>query len=364
MKKQDTKIASLFPKTVLKTSNLAIGYGNTVIQKDIDLQALAGEQIALIGANGIGKSTLLRTLCGLQEKLQGSIQILGKETNEYSIKQKAELISFVAGAHVTERYMTTEELVRLGRFPHERFGKRSDAETKFAREKAIENTGIEHLRNKKISQISDGEKQKAFIARALAQDTPIMILDEPLSFLDAENSYAVLDILKNLAVRQGKTIIYSTHNISSALHQADKVWLFKTDKILQAGPEDLITGGQFRNLFKLPDMYFDAETGSFRQKIRPLMNVYFENRSRNKNLAIALKKTTERLHLKLTETSEPEDPKILLKENDEMLFSVGPKRVKVQNFYNLAALLKAEYLKHKNVHKRYPGEQGKTETEK
>jgi iron complex transport system ATP-binding protein len=331
---------SLLQKPVIKTTNLSIGYGSKVLKSKIELSGLKGEQIAVIGANGSGKSTLLRTLAALQPALSGSVELFEKPMQDYSVKAKAKALSFVAATPLYDRYMTTEELVRLGRFPYSQMlGKIRKTDKKII-ENALEIVGLKHLSHAKITEISDGERQKALIAGALAQDSPIVILDEPVSFLDPENSFAVLNILKDLTEKQNKTVIYSTHDISSALHRADKVWLFKDANISEGSPEDLILNNSFDRLFNLPDIFFDKISSSFRQKPKLKNTVYIQDQSNNENLLVGLKKTTKRLGFRAILSENRQNPDILLSSDSEILMLKKHKYIKVNDFYTLAHILK------------------------
>jgi len=160
--------------------------------------------------------------------------------------------------------MRVFELVSLGRFPYTNWVGSFSGLDWAAVNSAIELTGIDHLRNKMLHELSDGERQKTMIARALAQDTRIIILDEPTAFLDLPNRYELLRLLNKLAHQMGKTVLYSTHDLSIALHESDKLWLMASGNITEGAPEDLIITKGFHKLFENSDLYFDMNTADFR----------------------------------------------------------------------------------------------------
>jgi iron complex transport system ATP-binding protein len=331
---------SLIQAPLLKTSNLSIGYGSEILKSKIELSGLEGEQIAVIGANGSGKSTLLRTLAGLQSTINGMVSLFGKPLAGYSVKEKAKILSFVAATPLYDRYMSTEELIRLGRFPYSQMTGKLSKTDKTIIENAIDIVGLNHLRHSKITEISDGERQKALIARALAQDTPIMILDEPVSFLDPENSFAVLNILKDLANKRKKIIIYSTHDISSALERADKIWLFKNNGIEEGSPEDLIIHDSFENLFELPGIFFDKITAGFRQNTNFNKTLFYQDQSKNKNLLLGFEKTAKRLGFNVISVANSKKADVLLNKDSEIVVLKEHKTIKAKDFYMLSRILK------------------------
>ncbi len=244
-----------------------IGYsvkkGQNILLANINLSAEKGENIALIGINGSGKSTLLRSISGIQKLLSGRINIDEKQIEKYTPVDLAKKLAIVSSEIINTGYLKVKDLVRLGRFPHQSFSKKqSDNDLNIINE-ALSVTGILHLSDKNINEISDGERQKVMIARALAQDTEIILLDEPTAFLDIENKYSVYNILSKTASEQNKTIIFSTHDLNIALKHADKVWLIKDNTIFEGAPEDLILQDSFSNLFKNKDVYFNKLTNEF-----------------------------------------------------------------------------------------------------
>lgn len=257
-------------KSILKIENLGIGYqtskGSYSLFSDISLTAGRGELIAVIGKNGIGKSTLLRSIAGLQHSLNGHVTIKDKQIEAYSRSEFAGLVSFVSTELVHVNNLSVFDLVALGRFPHTNwFGKLETNDLKSVH-KALEMVGMQHFINKNINEISDGERQRVMIARTLAQDTEIIILDEPTAFLDLPNKYEIVHLLNSLAKTENKTIIFSTHDLNIALHEADKIWLMLNEKVYEGAPEDLILNETFNHVFDNTKLSFDKVKGDFRMK--------------------------------------------------------------------------------------------------
>ncbi len=247
-----------------------IGYrlknGNKSLLKNLNLKACKGELIALAGVNGSGKSTLLRSLAGLGKPLSGNILIGDKSPESYGKKEFARKVAFVSSEISGIRYLKVKDLVALGRFPHQNFIERNTEKDKKAVNSAMQITGILKLKDKYTDEISDGERQKAMTARALAQDTDIILLDEPASFLDTANKFALYEILSDACIYSGKTIIFSTHDLNIALKYSDKVWLIKNGNIYEGAPEDLIYNKIFDDIFPKGKIIFRPETGEFSVK--------------------------------------------------------------------------------------------------
>jgi len=240
--------------TILETQHLAVGYksgkAEEVLFSELNLSATEGHLICLLGENGIGKSSLLRTLANLQSALNGQVLIKGTNINSISKQELAKLLALVLTQSPQGINFSIKELVALGRFPHTSWhGKLQKADLEKV-EYALEVCEITDFRNKNIYQVSDGQFQKALIARALAQDCPIMILDEPTVHLDANNRYLIMQLLKKIAHESHKTIIMSTHQISMAAELADSIWLAKkTNELIVNTPDELIKSNTLQDIF-------------------------------------------------------------------------------------------------------------------
>jgi iron complex transport system ATP-binding protein len=225
--------------------------------------ALAGEMVALIGPNGIGKSTLMRTMARLQKKLSGDMRINDRPIGSYSDREFAKTISFVSTEKIQVANMKVAELVAYGRFPYTGWLGTLQPEDKGKVEEAMRMTGLLPLSVKMINQISDGERQRAMIARALAQDTPVIILDEPTAFLDISNKYGIFSLLHDLTRQYYKTVILSTHDLNIALREADKLWIMDENETFQGAPEDAILQGRLNSLFREERIGFNPDDGDF-----------------------------------------------------------------------------------------------------
>jgi len=254
-------------KQILSLDSLKIGYvsGNqkSVLLPPLTATANTGELVAVIGRNGIGKSTLLRTLTGIQESLGGEVFFAGKDMRDYSRTELAQKVGYISTEIVKVHNMTVHDLVALGRFPHTNWiGKITSTDDEKIMD-AIEKTSMLAFRNKFISELSDGERQKAMIARILAQDTDIMVMDEPTAFLDIGSKYEIMNLLHVLSQKSEKTIIFSTHDLHMAISQSDKVWLILDNQLLEGAPEDLMIEGAFDHLFESSSVHFNSENGTF-----------------------------------------------------------------------------------------------------
>ncbi len=210
---------------MLQAKDLTIGYEKTKLIAGINFECTTGELIILLGVNGIGKSTLLKTLCGLIEPISGVISYGKKNIFEMAPNERAKLISGVFTGRDFDAFISVREFVTLGRYPYTNWlGSITDRDKEKINQ-ALNTLGLTHLADKKVHQISDGEKQKTLIAKALAQDTPVIIMDEPTAFLDYKNKAELLETIKKLASEQNKVIIISTHDISSSLPYSDKAFL-------------------------------------------------------------------------------------------------------------------------------------------
>lgn len=263
MKKEDQHI-------VLKTKNLAIGYASkkatTSIASNINIELKKGELVGLIGANGIGKSTLLRTLTNVQTALDGTIEINGKDITNYNALDLAKVMSLVLTEQIASKNLSVFELVALGRQPYTNWvGNLLNEDINIVNQ-ALQQTNIADLKHKKCFELSDGQFQKVMIARALAQDTNLIILDEPTTHLDMYHKASILKLLQNLAKETHKTILFSSHEIDLAIQLCDRLIVITNNEVVSGEPSQLINNGIFENLFPKDLIVFDKDTKSFRIK--------------------------------------------------------------------------------------------------
>ena len=256
-------------ESIIEIRNLSIGYKTknniNFVAKGIHSTLYSGELTCLLGANGVGKSTLLRTLSCFQPKLEGEVFIQDKEVELYSNKELSKTIGVVLTEKVEAHDMTVVELVGMGRIPYTGFWGGLNKEDKKIVKEAISLVKIEKLADRPVQTLSDGERQKVMIAKALAQETPIIFLDEPTAFLDFPSKVEIMKILHNLSRQTDKTIFLSTHDLELALQTADKLWLMsKKDGITAGSPSELIENRSLENFFLCDDVIFDREAGLFR----------------------------------------------------------------------------------------------------
>lgn len=249
--------------------DLSIGYKTKknirIVAEHINSSIFSGELTCLLGANGIGKSTLMRTLSAFQPKLAGNIYIQNKEINQYTEKELATLVSVVLTEKFDIKNMTVRELIGLGRSPYTGFWGRLNQEDEEVVTNAISLVKIENLALRMVHTLSDGERQKVMIAKALAQETPIILLDEPTAFLDFPSKVEIMQLLHRLSRKTNKTIFLSTHDLELALQIADKIWLMDKQSGIHIGtPEDLSLDGSLSNFFARKGIIFDQDTGLFR----------------------------------------------------------------------------------------------------
>jgi iron complex transport system ATP-binding protein len=227
---------------MLQAQDLSIGYdiGSPLI-RDINFECRASELIVLLGVNGIGKSTLLKTLAGLIRPLSGHITIDSRDISSMSPEDRAQRISGVFTARDFDAFITVREFVTLGRYPYTGWTARLSSHDLSIIDHALDIAGLGRLADKKVNHISDGERQKTLIAKSIAQDTPVIIMDEPTAFLDYKNKAELLRTIKGLATSHRKTIILSTHDISAALPYCDRAFLIsESGRFSEASGQSLL----------------------------------------------------------------------------------------------------------------------------
>ncbi|WP_288146021.1 ABC transporter ATP-binding protein [Xylanibacter caecicola] len=256
---------------MIRIENLTVGYasGNNTrtVAAGLNASFHSGEMTCLIGANGVGKSTLLRTLSGFQSPLAGDIYIDGKRMNSHTPSQLSRMISVVLTDRPDTGNLTVEELVALGRSPYTGFwGTLKDTDREIVRE-SLKQTGIEHLASRMIGSLSDGERQKMMIAKALAQQTGVIYLDEPTAFLDYPSKVEIMQMLRNMATGTDRIIFMSTHDIELTLQIADRIWLMTQEGTLHVGtPRELSDNGSLSAFISRAGIRFDTDTMSIRVK--------------------------------------------------------------------------------------------------
>ncbi|MGB5941481.1 MAG: ABC transporter ATP-binding protein [Leeuwenhoekiella sp.] len=250
------------PKNILEFCEVVIGYDSNTGRKELiapfDLASAKAKLIGVLGVNGCGKSTLLRSLAGLQPLLHGKILIHGKDVAQCAAQELSKIVSVVLTDRGFSKNLSVYELVALGRQPYTNwFGKLSIEDHKVI-DQAFETTSLTDLANTKCHALSDGQLQRALIARALAQNTPVVVLDEPTTHLDLHHKAAVLLLLKETAKK--KTVIFSCHDIEMALHTCDELLIFNDSKLHHGTPDELVHNGLLGRLFSSRHIGFDEKT--------------------------------------------------------------------------------------------------------
>ena len=264
---------------LLQSDDLEVGYHrNTakelVLHKNINVQLHQGEFACLLGPNGAGKSTLIKTLSGFIPKIKGTIKVDGRELHSYKRNQLAKVVSVVLTERLLVSNMTVFDLVALGRIPYTDFFGTVSKKDKLKVLQAIDDVGLHGFANRQLVCMSDGERQKAMIAKALVQDTSLIILDEPTAFLDLPSKIEIVQLLKKLAREKNKGILLSTHDLDLALQLADKIWLLAQGRQLEDGiPEDLVLANGFRRFFEKEGILFDNERGAFKVEQEQLKTI-------------------------------------------------------------------------------------------
>ncbi len=253
----------------LKTRDLTIGYRRAgkilkAVGRDLNLFLKSGELVALLGPNGSGKSTLLRTLARLQKPLSGTISLFDKPINQISAAELSRIISVVLTGKPAVNFMSVYKMVSLGRIPYTGRWGGLDSTDKREIEWSLKAMNVWQFRNRQLDELSDGEKQKVMISRALAQKPRIMILDEPTAFLDINHKHETLRLLRDLAFDQKITILLSSHDFDIVTRIADRIWMMNRNGTIQSGaPEDLFLSGGFESVFGKKGFRFDPKTGTF-----------------------------------------------------------------------------------------------------
>lgn len=255
------------PPTI-QLHDLSTGYRSRreekVISRHLELTIAPGKVVMLMGPNGSGKSTLMHTMAGLLPPLSGEVIISGKPLSSLKMKELARLLSLVLTERIPGGNMSISDIVAVGRYPYTGFRGSLRPEDKAIIHEALTACHLNGMQERLYSTLSDGEKQRVMIARALAQETPLILLDEPTAHLDLPSRLEVTTMLRTLARSLGKSILISTHELDLALGWADTIWLMdRAGEITASAPEDLILGGHIERVFGTPGLSYDQERGEF-----------------------------------------------------------------------------------------------------
>lgn len=242
---------------MLKTENLEVGYEKKIVVEDINIEVKRGEVLSILGANGSGKSTILRTLSGLQKPLAGRVLIKDQDLHKIPENKLAKQLAVVLTSRLSSGLLTVFEVVSMGRYGHTGFfGRLSSKDIRIV-EKALETVNAMGLINRYVHQLSDGEKQKIFLARALVQEPEIIIMDEPTSFLDIRHKVELVSIIRRLSREKGITIITSLHEIALAMKASHTIMLIKDGRIIDYGqPKEVISLERIKEVYDIDDIQY------------------------------------------------------------------------------------------------------------
>ena len=272
---------------LLSAVGLSVGYGGRrprVVAPDLSLSLEEGSFTALLGRNGAGKSTLIRTICGLQEPLGGEVRLRGVALARHSRRALARIVGVVLPDRTFPRGMTVYDLVALGRHPHTGWQGGLALRDREAVDQALGALDLVPFAPRRLGELSDGERQRAFIARALAQEPALLVLDEPTAFLDPSHRMEVLHLLRDFAHLRGMGVLVALHDVGGALATADRLWILDQGSATEGMPEDLALRGELERTFSSDRWRFDALGGGFvprqKQKIRGMVGLSGESPGR------------------------------------------------------------------------------------
>lgn len=248
---------------MIELKNLSTGYGRHTVSANLNATLQSGRLTCLLGPNGVGKSTLLRTLCGFQPPLKGRMELDGKDMSLLSRKEMSRSIGVVLTERPDVTDMRASDMVALGRTPYTGFWGRLGTEDRNRVDEAMQLVGITHLAHRMIHTLSDGERQKVMIAKALAQQTPVILLDEPTAFLDFPSKVETMRLLHRLAHESGKTVFLSTHDLETAIQLSDDLWLLSADGLESGTADSLSADGSLERFVSCNGIRFDAQRKVF-----------------------------------------------------------------------------------------------------
>lgn len=244
---------------MIELNELTVGYGQRTLLEKVSTRITSGQLVALLGRNGTGKSTLLRAMMGLEKPQTGEIRLQGKNITSLKPEKLARKISFVTTDKVRIANLRCEDVVAMGRAPYTNWIGQLQPEDKTRVDEAMRLVGMSDYAEKTMDQMSDGECQRIMIARALAQDTPVILLDEPTAFLDLPNRYELCLLLQKLAQEEGKCILFSTHDLDIALSLCDSIMLIDNPQLYSLSTPEMVASGHIERLFRNESVTFDAQ---------------------------------------------------------------------------------------------------------
>lgn len=269
---------------LLEVKNLACGHGKLALLKNLNFVINPGELICLMGPNGCGKTTLLKTLGGLREVMQGTVWINGKNILDYNASELSKKISYLLTNKISIPEIRVLELLKIGRSPYSNFFGRLGKNDVIVIRRVMDELNILALMDKKFDELSDGQKQKVLLARTLVQDTPLVILDEPTTFLDISKKMEMIKLLKNYCHKYHKAILFSSHDWDLVLEMANKMWIFKEgEHLIHTTPEDLVLNEQVEHYFGHDSFNFSKDTGLFNESRNYFKKISIDSHTHDRN---------------------------------------------------------------------------------
>jgi iron complex transport system ATP-binding protein len=259
-------------KVLLEIRDLATGFEgpkgvNLCLHESVNFKVTEGQFVTILGPNGAGKSTFIKTLLGFHKALSGDVFYEDELLKNMNVRELAKKVAVVLTDRVYESFLTVYDIVSTGRYPYAGFSGRLTTEDHAYILDALKLVGMHDFSQRNFLQLSDGEKQKVMLARAVAQQTPIIILDEPVAFIDAPGKVEIMELLKHLSKDLGKAIIAATHDLSMAIRYADQIWLLGGDGQLAEGkPDELLEMGMLNEIFDRKDIKLNSENMLFEKK--------------------------------------------------------------------------------------------------
>ena len=245
-------------RPLLELRGVTIGYGKRPVYENIDISAAEGEMVALVGANGMGKSTLLKSIAGLIKHSLGDIFINSKQIDKYRPRNLADMVSFVPSQSPRTAQLSLFDMVAVSLYNSTNWiGSISDGQRTYV-SKILNQVALAGFEERDSSTLSDGEFHRAAIARSLVQNSKIIVLDEPTAFLDISNKITIVRLLKQIAANEKKVVIFSTHDLQQAIKMCDKIWIMGHNGFVEGSPESLIERGAFETMFKDSSLKFDS----------------------------------------------------------------------------------------------------------
>lgn len=308
----ETSAADAREAPLVEAVGLSVGHQGVAVGSPVSFALGRGELVCLLGPNGAGKTTLLRTLSGLHPPVGGTIELCGDDLFSSSVRQRARRIAVVLTGRPATGMLTVAATVGLGRHPHTSWSGRFSDDDRRAVEQALRAFRLESFADRPLEELSDGEAQRTLIARAVAQEPELLLLDEPTAFLDLERRSQLFDALARLTRERGLTVLLSTHDLELAMARADRVLLMMSDRWVDGAPEDVALEGALEQLLGEGDLRYDDSEGRFRRRLSTSASALVV--SSDPRRALWGRRMMERVGFDVVDASSPEDIDAVLRD--------------------------------------------------